>query len=118
MSILLGALRACVLLTLGATIHYGFCMYRNDQAARKIGVPIRIIPIWLVVDRCVLFVLKRLPEWFGNNGFTRYNYRGWEVPDRYFSHQKSGDAYILVSSENAWLYMSDPDAVTDIAQQG
>lgn len=93
------------------------------MAARKIGVPIRIIPIdhvnplWLVVDRRVLSFLKRLPGWLGNNSFTRYNYRGWEVPDRYFSHHELGDAYILVSSKNVWLYLSDPDAVADIARR-
>lgn len=123
MSILLGILGAFLLLFLTSTLHYAFCLYRNYLAARKIGVPIRIIlidhvnPLWLVVDRRVLSALKQLPGWLGNNSFTRYNYRGWEVPDRYFSHRELGDAYVLVSSRNVWLYLSDPDAVTDIARR-
>lgn len=123
MAILSGVLGAFLLLFLTSTLHYGFCLYRNYLAARKIGVPIRIIPIdhvnplWLVVDRHVVSALRQLPGWLGNNSFTRYNYRGWEVPDRYFSHHELGDAYVLVSSRNIWLYVSDPDAVTDIARR-
>lgn len=123
MSFLSWVLGAFLLVTITATLHYAFCLYRNYLAARKIGVPIRIIPIdhvnplWLVVDRRVLSALKQLPGWLGNNSFTRYNYRGWEVPDRYFSHRELGDAYVLVSSRNIWLYLSDPDAVTDIARR-
>lgn len=123
MSLLSWVLGAFLLVIITATLHYASCLYRNYLAARKIGVPIRIIPIdhvnplWLVVDRRVLSVLKRLPGWLGNNSFTRYNYRGWEVPDRYFSHHELGDAYALVSSKNVWLYLSDPDAVTDVARR-
>lgn len=120
MSILSGALAALLLLVLASILHYAFCLCRNYLAARKIGVPIRIIlidhvnPLWLVVDRRVLTLLKRLPGWLGDNSFTRYNYRGWEVPDRYFSHRELGEAYILVSSKKVWLYVSDPDAVIDV----
>ncbi|KAL1857531.1 hypothetical protein Daus18300_010289 [Diaporthe australafricana] len=123
MSILSAMLGAILLIILGTTLHSGICLYRNYLAALKIGVPIRIIlidhvnPLWLVVDRRVLSALKRLPGWLGNNSFTRYNYRGWEVPDRYFSHHELGEAYILVSSRNVWLYISDPGAVTDIARR-
>lgn len=123
MSALSGVLGASLLLVLTSILHYAFCLGRNYLAARKIGVPIRIIPIdhvnplWLVVDRHVLSALRQLPGWLGNNSFTRYNYRGWEVPDRYFSHHELGNAYILVSSRNIWLYVSDPDAVTDIARR-
>lgn len=123
MSALSGVLGASLLLVLTSILHYVFCLGRNYLAARKIGVPVRIIPIdhvnplWLVVDRHVLSALRQLPGWLGNNSFTRYNYRGWEVPDRYFSHHELGDAYILVSSRNIWLYVSDPDAVTDIARR-
>lgn len=123
MAILSGVLGAFLLLFLTSTLRYGFCLYRNYLAVRKIGVPIRIIPIdhvnplWLVVDRHVVSALRQLPGWLGNNSFTRYNYRGWEVPDRYFSHHELDDAYVLVSSRNIWLYVSDPDAVTDLARR-
>lgn len=97
---------------------------RNYLVARKFGVPLRIIlidhvnPFWLIVDRQVLSLVKRLPFGLGDNSFTRYNFRGWEVPDRYFSHHEMGDAYVLVSPGNIWLYVADPDTVNDVLRRG
>lgn len=124
MAIFLVALGAILLLVFGSAFHSGFCLFRNYLAARKIGVPIRIIlfdhvnPLWLVCDRPVLSLVKRLPFGLGRNSFTRYNFRGWEVPDRYYSHHEMGDAYILVSPSNIWLYIADPDAITDLLRRG
>ncbi|KAH7304170.1 cytochrome P450 [Stachybotrys elegans] len=109
-----------LLLTLTSALHTAYGLLRNYRTARKIGVPTRIIlfdhvnPLWLVCDRAVLSFVKRLPFGLGDNSFTRYNFRGWEVPDRYYSHRDMGDAYILVSSKNIWLYVADPDTITDI----
>lgn len=119
MSLLSVGLGAFLLLILSTIFYSGFCLCRSYVAARKIGVPIRIIlvdhnnPLWLVVDRFVLSILKTLPGWLGNNSFTRYNYHGWEVPDRYYSHHEMGGAYIMISSANVWFYFSDPDAVIE-----
>ncbi|KAI9148023.1 Phomenoic acid biosynthesis cluster cytochrome P450 monooxygenase [Paramyrothecium foliicola] len=124
MSILSAVLTAVSLLILGMVLRTAFQLLRNLNIARKIGVPVRIIlidhmnPLWLVCDRAVLSLVKKLPFGLGNNSFTRYNYRGWEVPDRYYSHQEMGDAYILVSSKNVWLYLADPDAIKDIWRRG
>lgn len=124
MAVLLVLLVSTLLLLLGIVFHCGFCLLRNYLTARKIGVPVRIIifdhvnPLWLVCDRHVLSLVKRLPFGLGDNSFTRYNYRGWEVPDRYYSHHEMGDAYILVSSRNIWLYIADPDAVMDLWHRG
>jgi hypothetical protein len=56
------------------------CLARNYRAARMIGdVPIRIIlidhlnPIWMLIDREVLVVMRPLPMGLGNNNFTRFN---------------------------------------------
>lgn len=124
MALLIATLGTILLLLLGTSLHSGFCLFRNYLTARGIGVPVRIIlfdhnnPLWLVCDRQVLSLIKRLPLWLGNNSFTRYNYRGWEVPDRYYSHHEMGDAYILVSSQNIWLYIADTDAIGDIWRRG
>lgn len=124
MAVLLKVLGAALLLVSGVVLHALFNLYRNYLQARKIGVPVRIIlidhvnPLWLVCDRAVLSVIRRLPFGLGNNSFTRYNYRGWEVPDRYYTHHELGDAYILVSPSNVWLYIADPDAVTDLYKRG
>ncbi|KUI71949.1 Cytochrome P450 4ae1 [Cytospora mali] len=121
-------LSAALSLTLGsliiALLYSGVCLFRNYLVARKFGVPVRIIlidhinPFWLVVDRRVLSLVKCLPFGLGSNSFTRYNFRGWEVPDRYFSHHEMGDAYVLVSPGNIWLYVADPDTVVDIQRRG
>ncbi|ROW02560.1 hypothetical protein VPNG_07862 [Cytospora leucostoma] len=124
MSVLSAALWAALLFGLSTTLYSGLCLLRNYLTARKIGVPVRIIlfdhvnPLWLVCDRKVLSLVRRLPLGLGSNSFTRYNYRGWEVPDRYYSHREMGDAYILVSSRNIWLYVADPGAVADIWRRG
>lgn len=113
-----------VLLPVSVLCACGFSLARNYLAARKIGLPIRIIlidhtnPLWLLLDRTVLSAVKLLPLCLGSNSFTRYNYRGWEVPDRYFSHHEMGDAFTLISPGNIWVYIADPDAVTDIWRRG
>jgi hypothetical protein len=119
MALLSAALSVILAFLIGALLYSGVCLFRNYLVARKFGVPVRIIlidhvnPFWLVIDRPVLSLVKCLPFGLGNNSFTRYNYRGWEVPDRYFSHHEMGDAYVLVSPGNIWLYIADPDAVVD-----
>ncbi|KAI0023521.1 cytochrome P450 [Xylariomycetidae sp. FL0641] len=113
-----------LLLVTGLVLHPAFRLLHNYLAARKIGLPIRIIPfdhnnpIWMVCDRLVLRLVRRLPFGLGDNSLTRYNYRGWEVPDRYFSHHELGDAFIMVSPANLWLYVADPDTVTEIWRRG
>ncbi|KAK0634375.1 cytochrome P450 [Bombardia bombarda] len=99
-------------------------LLRNYAAARTIGVPIRFIPIsplnpfWVLADRTVLSYVRRLPGPLGNNSFTRYNWRGWEVEDRYRSHQEMGDIWVLVTPFKNWIYVNDPDALKDIFRRG
>jgi hypothetical protein len=99
-------------------------LLRNYAAARTIGVPIRFIPIsplnpfWALVDRKVLSVLNRLPL-VGNNSFTRYNWRGWEVKDRYRSHHElTSDIWVLVTPFKNWIYINDPEALTSVFRRG
>lgn len=118
----MASLSATVLVTLVLTslwaLYSSFYLLRNYTKARKIGLPIRIIPIshtnpfWMLVDRRILSIVKRLP--FGDNSFTRYNYRAWELADRYRSHQEMGDAFIIVTPGRNWLYISNPDTLTDV----
>lgn len=121
---LLPVLWLAALLPVSVLCASGFSLARNYLAARRIGLPIRIIlidhinPFWILLDRTVLSAVKLLPLSLGNNSFIRYNYRGWEVPDRYFSHYEMGDAFILVSPGNIWVYIADPYAVTDIWRRG
>jgi hypothetical protein len=113
-----------LLLALGVGAHTGLQLLGNLAVARKIGVPVRVIlfdhvnPFWLVLDRAILSLVRRLPFGLGDNSFTRYNYRGWEVPDRYYTHHELGDAYILVSSKNIWLYIDNPDTIKELWRRG
>ncbi len=109
--------------TVTATIiSTGVRLLQNYKAARTIGVPIRIIPIspvnpfWVLLDRKVLPFFRRLP--FGHNSFTRYNWRGWEVEDRYRSHHEMGDIWVLVTPLRNWLYVNDPDALMSVFRRG
>lgn len=99
-------------------------LLRNYASARTIGVPIRFIPIsplnpfWALADRKVLSFLRRLPDPLGHNSFTRYNWRGWEVADRYRSHQEMGDIWVLVTPFKNWIYVNDPEALNTLFRRG
>ncbi|KAI1772890.1 cytochrome P450 [Hypoxylon cercidicola] len=116
-------LLSAVALLVGATlVNTSVRLLRNYWAARSIGVPIRIIPIsplnpfWVLIDRKALSVIRRLP--FGENSFTRYNWRGWEVEDRYRSHSEMGDIWVLVTPFKNWVYVNDPQALTSLFRRG
>lgn len=104
----------------GWTLYCGFCLARNYLAARKIGVPLRVIPIdhinplWMLVDTKVLSLVRRLPGVLGDNSFTRYNYRTWEMQDRCRSHYEMGDVFMMVTPGRNWLYVANPDALMDM----
>ncbi|KAI1205124.1 cytochrome P450 [Annulohypoxylon truncatum] len=97
-------------------------LWRNYSAARTIGVPIRIIPFsplnpfWVLLDRKVLSFIRHLP--YGDNSFTRYNWRGWEVEDRYRSHHEMGDIWVLVTPLKNWIYINDPEALMSVFRRG
>lgn len=94
-------------------------MLRNYAAARTIGVPIRIIPIcpfnplWALVDRKAVALLRRLPL-VGNNTFTRYNWRGWDLEDRWKSHAEMGDAFVMVTPSHNLLFLGEPEAAMSV----
>ncbi|KAJ4419065.1 hypothetical protein N0V82_005188 [Gnomoniopsis sp. IMI 355080] len=72
----------------------------------------------MLLDRPVLALVKRLPFGLGKNTFTRYNFRGWELEDRYRSHHEMGDVWMHVTSVRNWLYIGDPDTVLEIWKRG
>lgn len=109
---------------LGLILHSALCLARNYVKAKRVGVPFRIIPInhnnplWMILDRPVLALVKRLPFGLGESSFTRYNFRGWELEDRYRSHHEMGPVWMHVTSVRNWLYIGDPDTVTEIWKRG
>lgn len=112
---------APLVLATAMILHTSYCIARNYQAARKIGVPIRIMPIspmnpfWALVDRKIIIFLRR---YMGDNTFTRFNWRGWEIRDRYRSFEEMGDVWVLVNPFKNWLYINDPDALMNVFRRG
>jgi len=124
MTLLMLILRASLTLFTAWTAYSGFCLYCNYLEARKIGIPIRVIPIdhlnklWLLVDRQVVFLARKLPWKLGRNNFTHFNYRGWHEHDGIRSHSEMGEAFILVTPSHNWLHLADPDAVINMYRRG
>jgi len=79
-------------------IYVLYCLAVNYSGLRKTDLPLVVLPIessnplWMRVDTRVLPFFRSLP--FGFRNFTRFNWRGWEIQDRYRAHQELGDAFI------------------------
>ena len=90
--------------------HSAVSLARNYMVARRIGLPVRVIPfdhtnpLWLAVDRKVLSIVRKLPGCLGDNSFTRYNFRAWEMYNRLRPHQEMGDAFVIVTPARIWFY--------------
>ncbi|KAK4097301.1 cytochrome P450 [Parathielavia hyrcaniae] len=104
-------------ITVILVVHSAISLGRNYLVARRIGVPVRVIPIdhanplWMAVDRRVLSYVRRLPGFLGDNNFTRYNFRAWEMYDRLRPHREMGDAFVIVTPARIWFYLASPDAL-------
>ena len=120
MAILTIILWACLLLLGTVTVQSSYSLFCNYLVASKIGVRFHVIPIshlnhfWMLVDQRVLRYVKRI---FGESTFTRYNWMGWELNDRYHSHHELGDVFMLVTPGRNWLYIGHPDIVMDIVRR-
>ncbi|CAD6445644.1 b9eaa774-2cf2-4e9f-826b-e6514ce54bdb [Sclerotinia trifoliorum] len=101
----------------GWVLYVLYCLAVNYNLARKTGLPLVILPIdsgnplWMAVDTKILPYFKNLP--FTKN-FTRFNYRGWEIHDRFKAHQEIGDAFILVTPGKNWLQLCNAETLIDI----
>lgn len=120
MNLLSTLLWTSLLLVGTAIVQSCHSLVRNYLAARKIGLRFHVIPIshlnhfWMLIDRRVLRYFKMI---FGESIFTRYNWMGWELHDRYYSHHELGDAFMLVTPGRNWLYVGHPDVVMDITRR-
>lgn len=107
--------------SLGAVLFVLYGLSVNYRPARKTGLPVIVLPfdcghpLWLIVDTKVVQFVGRIP--FCSGTFTRFNWRGWEIWDRYRAHQQLGDAIFFVTSGKNYLQLCDADAVLDIFQR-
>ncbi|KAI4200988.1 MAG: hypothetical protein LQ350_003557 [Teloschistes chrysophthalmus] len=108
-------------LSLSTALYLLYGLLVNYNAARKTGLPLIVLPVdcgnplWLIIDRKIVQFVRRIP--FGSGTFTRFNWRGWEIWDRYRAHQEIGDAILLVTPGKNYLQLCDADAVSDIFQR-
>ncbi|KAI4089759.1 MAG: hypothetical protein LQ339_008485 [Xanthoria mediterranea] len=114
-------LLAPVALFLSFALYLLYGLLVNYTAARKTGLPLIVLPfdcgnpLWLIIDRKVAQLVRRIP--FGPGTFTRFNWRGWEIWDRYRAHQQLGDAIFFVTPGKNYLQLCDAEAVSEIFQR-
>ena len=109
-----------LLLPFAFALHNLFCLFLNYRIARKIGIPVIVLPaspdnpVWMLTSVAVLSVVKAI---FGDCSVTKYGQIGWEYHDKYRVHVKHGDAVVLVTPAHNWVYVCNAEAFNDIFQR-
>ncbi|KAK4180235.1 putative cytochrome P450 E-class, group I [Triangularia setosa] len=117
LSTALGAIGIPVILFLAYTY---LSLLRNYIIALKVGVPVRAIPIeqtnpfWMIMDKKVLAFLKQYLPFLRGTSFARFNWRGFEITERYKPHHELGDVYMVSTPGRNWLYLGDPDLAMEM----
>ncbi|KAL8707496.1 MAG: hypothetical protein Q9220_007486 [cf. Caloplaca sp. 1 TL-2023] len=90
----------------------------NYRRASSMGIPLLRLFIdpqnvpWLLLEPLIWRVLDLVPLDWGT--FGRYSRRGWHFRDKADSHLKYGAVWALVTPRDIYVYVADPDAITDI----
>ena len=99
--------------------YYAACIYRNYLAAKKLGIPIVILPFdnvnpfWLLVAGRVHKLLTRL----GFPSVLRKGHLGWEYKEKAAPFVESGcNAFVHVTPGANWISVADPGASVQIYQ--
>lgn len=122
MSWLLVLTSLALVLMAASLLSWARSILKNYAAARTIGVPIRVIPFspwnsfWALVERKVVAFLRLLPL-IGKNNVTRYNWREWDLEDRWTCHYEMGDAFVLVTPHFNMLQLNNPDAAANVSKR-
>jgi hypothetical protein len=94
----------------------------NYRRASRLGQPLVLAPIspdnsiWIALQTAFPFIFRRIP--FVSIPLLRYCRLGWEFHDRYTTHQRLGDAWVLVTPDRNWLYVARAEAAYDIFARG
>ena len=102
------------------TAIYG--LVNNHRQALKLNVPIVYAPIssdtpiWIALQNAFPFIFKIVP--FDKISCLRYCRLGWEFHDRSKTHERLGDAWVLVTPSKNWLYVAEAGAAYDIFSRG
>ena len=93
-------------------------LFLNYRQAMQIGLPLVFAPvspdnpIWIALQTAFPSFFKHVP--FGAVSWLRYCRLGWEFHDRYKTHERLGDAWMLVTPDKNWLYVGQGKAAHDI----
>lgn len=102
--------------------YYAWCLMLNYRRASQLNLPMVLVPVspdnplWIAIQTGFVFILRHFP--FGIFSFTRYCRLGWEFHDRYKTHQRLGDAWLLVTPKRNWLYVAEAEAANEIFSRG
>ncbi|PQE30165.1 cytochrome p450 protein [Rutstroemia sp. NJR-2017a WRK4] len=103
-------------------LYNAYWLYINYKNASVLGLP-RVIspitpdnPLWIAFQTAFKTIVRRFP--FGASSFTRHTRLGWEFHDRYRTHVRLGDAWVLVTPSRNWVFVANAAAVTDIFSRG
>ena len=94
------------------------CFLSNYRRAAQLEIPIVIAPIspdsplWIALQTAFSSLFRYVP--FEMFSFTRYSRLGWEFHDRYKTHQRLGDSWILVTPDRNWFHTSKAEVAYDI----
>jgi hypothetical protein len=99
--------------------YYAACIYRNYLAARKLGIPIIILPfdnlnpIWLLVSRPLHRLLTRV----GFPNVLRLRHLGMEYTEKAAPFVELGcNAFVQVTPGANWISLADPVGATQVYQ--
>lgn len=116
-------LQVALLLLLLLYISYNaYSLSVNYAKASKLGLPLVVSPItpddplWIACQTAFGSILRRFP--FAASSLARHCRLGWEFHDRYQTHARLGDAWILVTPVRNWLYVANAAAVSNIFGRG
>jgi hypothetical protein len=94
----------------------------NYAAAKKIGVPIVILPVssgnpvWMLLADIIVPLLQKnssMRSW----PLVRFGRRSWEFKDKGKIHQEIGDLFVMVTPVKNWLYVCNADTLAEIMQR-
>ena len=95
-----------------------YCLLQNYRRASRLELPMVLIPVsptntlWIALQTTFSSLFQWIP--FDSTSFTRHCRLGWEFHDRYETHQRLGDAWLLVTPHYNWLYVAEAEAATEI----
>lgn len=99
-------------------LYNAYTLFLNYRLASQLQIPVVVIPIspdnplWIALQTSLPSVFRRIP--LDAFSFTRYCRLGWEFHDRYKTHERLGDEWILVTPNRNWFHTSRADVAHDI----